>query len=197
MIWRSHATTKVIYFYLFFIGCPWKGPLSELKRHLNVCFFDEKKLPEHMKTQLKENSVTREFNLKKMVEEENEDNSNKYLEFNKDASLKARLYQKNPLLINRALNNNSLEKENKDDDLLDYLGVTLHSSNKEILPNIGNSDSKSSNSNLTMNLNSTLNNTITPNDVEEEVKSTENTNLIGRKRHSKKFYSDNIRAGNK
>ena len=30
-------------------GCPWKGVLSELERHLSVCRFDECVLPESMK----------------------------------------------------------------------------------------------------------------------------------------------------
>jgi len=111
---------------LFFITeCPWKGTLSELNRHLKICPFDDKRILENVKKQLSKNSSSEIINS--LYDDEN--NTGEYLNFNpKNASLKARLFQKNPELIGKVLNEE--ENGNGNSDIFSIIGV-----DKKHIPN--------------------------------------------------------------
>ena len=98
--------------------CPWKGTLSELNRHLKVCPFDEKRISDYVKKQFTKNLSG---DIKKSYYDD-DTNTGEYLGFNpKNASLKARLFQKNPELMGKVLNDE--EKENDNLDLFALIGV--------------------------------------------------------------------------
>ena len=85
--------------------CPWKGQLSELNRHLKACPFDEKRISVNIKKQF---TNTLSGDVKNTYCDDNTGTGD-YLDYNpKNASLKARLYQKNPELMGKVLN----EEEN-------------------------------------------------------------------------------------
>lgn len=127
MICKLLAIMKVnINFKLFCITeCPWKGTLSELNRHLRICPFDDKRISENIKKQLSKNSSSEINNS--LYDEDN--NTGEYLNFNpKNASLKARLFQKNPELIGKVLNEE--ENGNADSDIYSIIGI-----DKKHIPN--------------------------------------------------------------
>jgi len=80
-------------------SCPWKGVLNNLNDHLKTCWFNPDKMGQKMSELFKKESNNLPYN--------NHDNN--YVDFNPNASLKARLYQKNPNLIK----NTTLEDSNK------------------------------------------------------------------------------------
>lgn len=100
------------------IECPWKGTLSELVRHLGICPFDEKRISENIKKHLNKASLTDT----KSKYQEDDSNTGDYLGFNpKNASLKARLFQKNPALMSKVLNDEG--KEPGYLDIYSFIGV--------------------------------------------------------------------------
>lgn len=131
--------------------CPWKGVLSELNNHLKFCFFDSKNLKPKIKKILEEDVRKPVINEKKDIyQDEEEDPSSAYAGFNIKASLKARLYSKKHILMDKVLN-----AEEKDrSDILDYLGYSDSPNN---LTNISNvvCTKISSNNNLNLSNNST------------------------------------------
>jgi hypothetical protein len=98
--------------------CPWKGALSELNRHLKVCPFDEKRISDYVKKQFTKKISD---DVKKSYYDD-DTNTGEYLGYNpKNASLKARLFQKNPELMGKVLNDE--EKGNDNLDLFELIGV--------------------------------------------------------------------------
>lgn len=89
--------------------CPWKGPLSDLERHLQFCGFNPEKLSKEVKSILEN---------EKKFEKEVGSSADQYLSFNTQSSLKARLYQKNPAVMENSLKKNE-PKEISIFDLLD------------------------------------------------------------------------------
>ena len=81
---------------------------------MKTCLFDKRKMPSYVKKMLNETSKTDEKTKKSENEEEDENVDNENVEFNVNASLKARLYQKHPeLMINVFKTKEELEKEEK------------------------------------------------------------------------------------
>ena len=79
---------------------------------MKTCLFDKKKMPSYVKKIINETSKNEEKRTENEEEDENVDNEN--VEFNVNASLKARLYQKHPeLMINVFKTKEELEKEEK------------------------------------------------------------------------------------
>ena len=82
---------------------------------MKTCLFDKRKMPSYVKKMLNETSKTDEKTKKSENEEEDENVDNENVEFNVNASLKARLYQKHPeLMINVFKTKEELEKEEKE-----------------------------------------------------------------------------------
>lgn len=83
--------------------------MSDLENHLKSCVFDEKSVPEFLKSFIDERNITKENNRKKILEENFSDDK---LSFNSNSSLSQRLYSKNPKLLEMA--NKSVVKNNRD-----------------------------------------------------------------------------------
>jgi hypothetical protein len=89
--------------------------LSDLENHLKSCVFDEKKVPEFLKTFIEDRNKTKENNRKKILEENFCDEKPS---FNTNSSLSQRLYSKNPKLLEMV---NKSASNNKRDSLFDIL----------------------------------------------------------------------------
>jgi hypothetical protein len=126
------------YLNLFFLGCPWKGILNDLYNHLQNCFFDSARIPENMKNYI--NTLDMKENNQSKHQEEISDT---YLNFNKNASLKARLFNKHSQLIISSMNN-----ETKNKNFGEILGT-----DSEFLNEILNMDNNNNNINNINNIN--------------------------------------------
>lgn len=89
--------------------------MSDLESHLKSCVFDEKKVPEFLKTFIEDRNKTKENNRKKILEENFCDEKPS---FNTNSSLSQRLYSKNPKLLEMV---NKSASKNKRDSLFDML----------------------------------------------------------------------------
>jgi hypothetical protein len=89
--------------------------LSDLESHLKSCVFDEKSVPEFLKTFIDDRNKTKENNRKKILEENFCDEKPS---FNTNSSLSQRLYSKNPKLLEMV---NKSASKNKRDSLFDML----------------------------------------------------------------------------
>ena len=101
-------------------NCPWKGILSELDEHLKSCLFDTNKMPKHLQKLLDKANVN-DYKTDFDPSAPEESCIHDYLDFNSNASLKARLYQKNPELIKKTFSSNEKEDKNKDKDIFEFL----------------------------------------------------------------------------
>lgn len=107
--------------YILLLGCPWKGILGDLNNHLKCCPFDDKRISVNIRKKLNENT-----DLNKNIESNSD-----YTEFNNiNGSLKARLYQKNPKLIGKILDEG---EDIKHKDILDILTENIN--NKDDIKN--------------------------------------------------------------
>lgn len=86
--------------------------MTDLPNHLEYCIFDNIKLPENIKNyiQFSDKGETNNENL--LDNNDDDDPANKYLGFNKNSSLKARLFNKNQNLIINAVNGSADYKNN-------------------------------------------------------------------------------------
>ena len=86
--------------------------MTDLPNHLEFCLFDNLKLPENIKNYI-QFSDKGETNKDNLIENyDDDDQANKYLGFNKNSSLKARLFNKNQNLIINAVNGSVDHKNN-------------------------------------------------------------------------------------
>lgn len=110
-------------------NCPWIGELNELSKHIKICCFNPKKLPEFVDDALNiGNDNTKDINNNNNVgslnDDENENEINDIVGFNVNSSLKARLYKKNPELVmnvlrkGKEIENDKMNNNNKVDDII-------------------------------------------------------------------------------
>ncbi len=89
-----------------------------MNRHLKICPFDDKRISDNIKKQLTKSSSSAIVNFL----HDEDTNTVDYLSFNpKNASLKKRLFQKNPELIGKVLNEE--ENGNGNSDIFSLIGV--------------------------------------------------------------------------
>ena len=103
-------------------NCPWKGKLSELKKHLKKCNFNPKKMSnsikkvigdKNKKNSLNLNTTTKDGNdeIKEDKKSDNEEGEGEgtsvdsLTSFNTRVNLRARLFNRNKDLVNEVLNN--------------------------------------------------------------------------------------------
>jgi hypothetical protein len=98
MTWKCFVTIEVSASTLS-IGCPWKGGVGELERHLGDCVFQNENLPEFMKEIIKRESSKDSKLALDDDEDSNQGSTNEFINFNTKGSLKARLFQKNKKLM--------------------------------------------------------------------------------------------------
>jgi hypothetical protein len=106
---------------MYIIGCPWKGTLFDQNEHSKVCYFNESEMPEYIKQMfaLEEKENNKNVNI---YGEEEDNGSNEFTSFNINAGLKARLYNKNKILMDKALNKTPNRSSDKNrDSILDLL----------------------------------------------------------------------------
>ena len=84
-------------------GCPWKSSLQNLNEHLKHCYFDPNKIPDFIKNIVCKTAESNQKRNKELGVIEEEYTSNNNINFNTKVSLKARLYNKNKLLMERVL----------------------------------------------------------------------------------------------
>jgi hypothetical protein len=97
-------------------GCPWTGKLNDLVDHLKLCLFDISRMPEEMKRIFNkaDNKIER-----KIFDPDAEEKSS----FNTNASLRQRLYSKDPKLLQSIKNNTQPNKKRETlYDMLESLG---------------------------------------------------------------------------
>ena len=115
--------------------------MNDLCNHLQNCIFDSSRIPDNVKNYI-DNLDRKESNHKLHVHDE--DTTDNYLNFNKNASLKARLFNKNSQLIISSLNNASKGNINNYSDILgtkdDFLNQILNSDQNN---NFNNNHTKS------------------------------------------------------
>jgi hypothetical protein len=172
------------------LDCPWKGTLSELKRHLDACFFDDKKLPEYLKKKLSTEKIETSPKVYNEDEEETID-PNTYTDFNNNVSLKARLYQKNKELMSNVLNDNVINSSTSDNirELFEYSTNTGLDNNITRIT-VNKTDMISDNQQLNKSLDNNIINIIGVNYLSENKENTD-VNFTNRKRGKLNIFNNN------
>lgn len=97
-------------------GCPWKGKLSELQNHIKSCLFCPKNMPNFIKIELQNKNKNKGSETIEL-DENAEEIIGKTSSFNIKSSLKERIYSKNPSLVKKIFENQSVSYlENKEEN---------------------------------------------------------------------------------
>ena len=140
-------------------GCPWKGKLSDLDNHIQTCFFDPEKLPEFMKEEIDIKNVKTKKKSKIILDESEEEDCNNICSFNYTSSIKERVFNRDPSLVQKVLGEENNEKKDKEkiikikekisdnDDVNELYNCLLFNNDTKI-----KSENKINNNNLKINI---------------------------------------------